>query len=571
MNVTTQSVHALVPRAVQSVQEMASAGVWFTSHIMQRGCDNDRATVRRARNGEIHGGHRSGCYVRMSHMEGPSTPVQQLHLVGVLPDGGGVVLSPRLGARTGAFVIEATDALVAAVVEAARAGRRASPAVAHEAVRSRTDRQDAVVQRTLRNSGLSVREIQARLRAGLTEDEVAAEAGVEREWVERFSTPIRAERALVVERVLPLVVATPRKGASSRPLAASVRWHLIDRGIRVDDATFAAAWSASLEVSGRWSVRFALAGRGRPVTAEWDLDADGVLVPRGRAATELGFVPRGAKHRPAAKSSVGLAPAPRVVPPGPQGAPRTTAHARKPVPKAATRGVGRVAPKAAAPSPPQKPAPPGKRTAQTLPKPAPVNAMPPPAPAGRTYGSPLPAPLAVPAPARGPITAVKAGPLTPAAPVGAAPAGARVAPNAKADAPTSAVAAPARPASAMQRGDSAPGAKPGAVPPELAHRAELVPLVRTDAPPQRAAELHSTDTGPRASIAVTRRAIGSERRAGASRAATANQVPAVRRAVPSRTVTVISGAAPTSGAALAAPDRPTPRPSVVIRAPRAGD
>src|SRR5204862_5006336 len=69
-------------------------------------------------------------------------------------------------------------------------------------------------------SALTPREIQARIRAGYLVAEVAAEAGVDIDWVERFAVPIVAEQAQVLERALSLTYVAPRRGPSALPLAA---------------------------------------------------------------------------------------------------------------------------------------------------------------------------------------------------------------------------------------------------------------------------------------------------------------------------------------------------------------
>jgi hypothetical protein len=151
--------------------------------------------------------------------------------------------------------------------------------------------QAAPVRRSHAESALSPREIQARLRKGRTVAEVAVEAGVEMEWIERFAAPVLAEQAAAVAKAGGMTLRTTRRGMSDRPLHQSVLRNLADRGIRMTDEELASAWSANQIVNGEWLVRFTFAARGGRYQAEWTLDIpEGALIPRNRMGTELGFV-----------------------------------------------------------------------------------------------------------------------------------------------------------------------------------------------------------------------------------------------------------------------------------------
>lgn len=115
-------------------------------------------------------------------------------------------------------------------------------------------------------SRLSPAQIQARLRAGRSVRAVAREAGVDRDWVERWNDPIRAERERVLTDARSRRVDAPR----ARPLGAAVDRSLADRG--VDPAT--AAWRVARRDDGRWRVSVRFEERGRARTATWLLDPD---------------------------------------------------------------------------------------------------------------------------------------------------------------------------------------------------------------------------------------------------------------------------------------------------------
>lgn len=125
-------------------------------------------------------------------------------------------------------------------------------------------------------SHLSPAEIQARLRAGRSVRAVAKEAGVDREWVERWNDPIRAER----ERVLADARSRRVDHPMARPLGAVVDRSLSERGVPPSEAS----WRVVRRDDGRWRVSVRFEERGRPRTATWLLDPD---AERLRAQSQL--------------------------------------------------------------------------------------------------------------------------------------------------------------------------------------------------------------------------------------------------------------------------------------------
>src|SRR5207253_3788242 len=118
-------------------------------------------------------------------------------------------------------------------------------------------------------------------------EDVAEEADVEVEWVERFAVPILAEQAQVVELARSLVFTNPKGGASSLALDKSVAWNLLDRGARAPDDVFDTSWSAYQPHDQVWMVRFVYRSRGRAQEARWELDVGtGELIARNKVATE---------------------------------------------------------------------------------------------------------------------------------------------------------------------------------------------------------------------------------------------------------------------------------------------
>ena len=120
-------------------------------------------------------------------------------------------------------------------------------------------------------SQLSPREIQARVRAGHSVDEVAVAAGVSTDRVERYAAPVLAERAHVVEQAQK--APARRATAGSAPaLAELVDARLAEQKVAADSVS----WDAWRGDDDRWTVRLGYLGTGRAREATWTFD------PRGR-------------------------------------------------------------------------------------------------------------------------------------------------------------------------------------------------------------------------------------------------------------------------------------------------
>ena len=216
----------------------------------------------------------------------PGACLRKLHLVGLTTDRDGLIFTARQGSKSGGFVVLLDDRVLAAIADAGRLdnGAPADDGAALPDV-------EAVPKRLRSESALTPREMQARLRAGRSIDEVAAEAGVDTEWVARFAVPILAEQAQVVELARALVYAKPRLGESSQPLGSSVLQNLSDRGVFLPDDIANAGWSAFQLHDSVWMVRFRYRSRGRDQEAQWEIDVPtGRLRARNRHASDLGYV-----------------------------------------------------------------------------------------------------------------------------------------------------------------------------------------------------------------------------------------------------------------------------------------
>ena len=120
-------------------------------------------------------------------------------------------------------------------------------------------------------SQLSPREIQARIRSGHSVDEVAMAAGISADRVERYASPVIAERGHVVEQAqkAPARRATAGKAPA---LAELVEQRLAEQRVAPDSTE----WDAFRTDDDRWTVRLSYLAGGRSRVATWTFD------PRGR-------------------------------------------------------------------------------------------------------------------------------------------------------------------------------------------------------------------------------------------------------------------------------------------------
>jgi hypothetical protein len=299
--------------------------------------------------------------------------VQKLYLVGFTSGLDGLILSVRKGSSSGGFVVDLDDALVAQVGDAERVRTGGMVVPAEVATRpSRASRH---------GSALNPRQLQDRLRAGWTVEEVAAEAGTDVEWVDRFAAPVRAEQARVVDQARAMTFDKPRLGPSSMALGSSVRRNLASRGLRPSEET-GGRWSAFQVDEGLWVVRFAYTSRGRAQQAEWLVElAEEHLVARDRLASQLGHIGGGRTSATSPKSP----PPKRQAASGKlttRAATSTRAPAKRPVPAKKAAPAKRAPAKKAAPAkraPAKKLAPakkaPAKKSAPAK-KPAPAKKAP---------------------------------------------------------------------------------------------------------------------------------------------------------------------------------------------------
>ncbi len=173
--------------------------------------------------------------------------MRELHVVAMSEDGRHVVLATRKGVTRGEFKVALDDRLAAAMRgELPRPGERSA-----------------------RDIVLSPKEIQARLRAGESTEQIAASAGVPVARVERYAGPVLSEREKVINGARAAVLARSRRGVSSLPMGEAVAQHLSQAAGYKPEST---RWSARREPSGRWVVALSYVARAQTRTAAWRFD-----------------------------------------------------------------------------------------------------------------------------------------------------------------------------------------------------------------------------------------------------------------------------------------------------------
>lgn len=165
--------------------------------------------------------------------------MSELTLVGLHEDGEHVVLEGPDGQR---FRVPIDEALRAAV------------------------RRDRPQLEQVRATSLPPREIQARVRAGATAEQIAEESGMPVEIVRRYDGPVTAEREYVAQQAR----ATRIGHESSAPVLGDL---VTDRLATRDVVPTDIVWDAYRKGGTPWTVevRFAVAGAGR--SARWSYDA----------------------------------------------------------------------------------------------------------------------------------------------------------------------------------------------------------------------------------------------------------------------------------------------------------
>lgn len=203
----------------------------------------------------------------------------ELRLVGLHDDGEHLVLAGTGGAQ---YRLPITDALRAAV-------RRDRPQLEH--------------LRSTAAGFLPPREIQSKVRAGMTAEEIATSAGITVEQVRRYEGPVLAEREFIAQQAAATRVG---RDSSSPTLGDLVTDRLAARGVD----TTALAWDAARPDGHGWivSVGFEVGGQDR--LARWTFDHSAHALhaledeARWLSETEIADEPIPRRHLAAVRSTV---------------------------------------------------------------------------------------------------------------------------------------------------------------------------------------------------------------------------------------------------------------------------
>ncbi|HWM35762.1 MAG TPA: septation protein SepH [Streptomyces sp.] len=122
-------------------------------------------------------------------------------------------------------------------------------------------------------SHLRPRDIQARIRAGASAEEVAQLAAIPVDRVRRFEGPVLAERAFMAERARKTPVRRPGENTGPQ-LGEAVNERLLMRGADRDDVH----WDSWRRDDGTWEVLLAYRVAGQPHSATWTYDPPRRLV-----------------------------------------------------------------------------------------------------------------------------------------------------------------------------------------------------------------------------------------------------------------------------------------------------
>ena len=204
-------------------------------------------------------------------------------------------------------------------------------------------------------SPLRPKEIQDRIRAGETADEIADAAGVPVERIRRFEGPVLAEREYRAQEAQRATVRSPGDSGPGPRLGEIVAERLTELGASPDDA----GWDSKKRADGNWQVQLTFAVGGRTQAAEWvfdprrrhiapDDDQAARLCLPADVLAGMRFASRGpatptATVTPIA-SRLGGGTAHHPEPRGPVGPPISAAAPGRPVPAAPSAPAARPAP-----------------------------------------------------------------------------------------------------------------------------------------------------------------------------------------------------------------------------------
>ncbi len=204
----------------------------------------------------------------------------------------------------------------------------------------------------------SPREIQSRVRAGASAEQVADDTGWPLDKVLRYAEPLLAEREFIAEQAQAVEVRRSSGGATLRQTAAAAV------GVRADSDHF--TWDAWRREDGKWVVSATYPEKNKSRTALWTYDHSGRNIhPLDDNARSLMGVRAVVDDHDAIVDALDLVAEPVVEPEPAESRPRLVA-----VPDAdesdsvedEPEAIGEPEPEAVAPTPTPKPAPAAKKS-----------------------------------------------------------------------------------------------------------------------------------------------------------------------------------------------------------------
>ena len=199
--------------------------------------------------------------------------MRELHVVALSEDGRHAVLATSSEATRGGFRL-ALDGRLAAALR----GELSRPGETEP-----------------RGADLTVKDIQARLRAGESSDQIARSAGLPLARVQRFEGPVLSERARMIDAARDAHVVRGRRGRSTLPLGEAVEAGLGQAsGLRPDTVE----WTTRRDDEGSWVVTVSWVARARRRSASWTYDPGSrSLVPLDAPSAALGHAPEASARR----------------------------------------------------------------------------------------------------------------------------------------------------------------------------------------------------------------------------------------------------------------------------------
>lgn len=202
--------------------------------------------------------------------------MRQLHVVAVTSDGKSLLLASAAKGTKATHRVAVDKRLHAALAGELHA----------EPADGESERQELA---------LTPREMQARLRAGASVEDVARAAGVPVDRVDRYFAPVESERNQVIDAAQMVVVDRPRWGPSARSMGDSVIANLAGvSGLKPETV----AWSTRRRQDGCWIVRLDYTARSRRRVAEWEWEPhERAVTPLDTLAVKMGYVEPRARAR----------------------------------------------------------------------------------------------------------------------------------------------------------------------------------------------------------------------------------------------------------------------------------